>query len=650
MKKHLINLEPQKFIKFIFAAMTLRLGNMVALTLAMGSTGSTATATCTAACSNAAENMCSVYIAKASSPESPIPISFYSGIHYKSGEKVPVYDLGVHLVDFSEHNPTTPMDPRIMDLMWTPSELISQYEDSGGDNGLALISGMAFAGTDNPGVCNVRWHHDSVVLRYQSPSGSLDHRVDPMAGAISESFGLQMITTSDIVPGMEFFPFFGDSWFEAKEEEAESKPNVYTKANYEKADNILKEFAKLLDRHKDYFTEYPSKAQDYWSLIRDDIVTQPKVRQLLPKDNRKVSQYAATGTAILRHPDIHRSLDYLQTRGACADNLVMRPSTIQGAGRGAFAKRALTKGDVVAPMPLVKLHSDVLLMLDRDDHTGEVDPDSEVVGAQLLMNYVLGHSNTDYVFYPYGIGVNLINHATYGTDKTANVRLVWSEKEYHDQSYLSRPIQEIDNLFVHIMDVVALRDIQENEEIFLDYGSDFDAELKQHQSQFEPDPKAPPKAAVLNQKNEVVRTLKEQQNEPYPKFVSTICYVDDTSSKAVDWVNDNNKPRMALPEDLAFLDPDSPLKIFNVTWDATEIECQIIHRDDDDSELYVVRLLLGDENEDKPYIFDVPRWSLMFLDQEYQSPLHNPKAFRHYIEIPSDIFPKAWIDKDDQDE
>jgi hypothetical protein len=626
----------------------------------------------------ATEDVCAVYIAKASSVRSPIPISFYSGVKMNKGEHVPVPDIGIHLVDFVQQNPQTPLSASFLDIMWTPSELISQYEDMTGEGGLALPSGMAFSGTENPGVCNVRWDHSSVLHRYASkePTGSLDYRTDALAGAITEHFGLKMITTDDVEEGMEFFPFFGETWFESKEEEASEQPTVFTKASYEKADAILIDFAKLLTKHEEYFTEHTDKAQEYWTLIRDDVVTNPKIRLLLPQEHAKVSEHAATGTAILRNNDIKRPLDYLQTKGTCADNIVQKESTIRGAGRGGFAKRALSKGDDVAPVPLVRFLRESLLMLERDGMNG-VKQDSQVVAAQLAMNYVLGHPASNVVFFPYGMGVTLINHAIRGSGRSANVKMVWSDKEYHDKTYLDMDMNDILGKglseFVHVMDLVALRDIQEGEEFLLDYGAHFDYELTTFLAQFKPaGAEAAPKASTLNLLNQVFRTKEEQLTNPYPSKIETFCYVDDAAATNIDLTvsseeDESNpqdgdgetkavkpKPKMALPDDLTFLNSESDIKIYNISFDALEVECDVLVRDENvpgsDEPLYLVRLIHGHENEDKPYVVDMPQSSIIFLDQEYNSAMHNPEAFRHFIEIPTDIFPSGWMNSDDEED
>ena len=95
-----------------------------------------------------------------------------------------------------------------------------------------------------------------------------------------------------------------------------------------------------------------------------------------------------------------RSVAWIQKQGICLDNLKVGQSTIQEAGRGAFAARKLQKDEIIAPMPVVQITDrrslDVIKI--RENENGE-----EVIDRtqQLLLNYCIGHANSSLLLYPY---------------------------------------------------------------------------------------------------------------------------------------------------------------------------------------------------------------------------------------------------------
>jgi hypothetical protein len=89
------------------------------------------------------------------------------------------------------------------------------------------------------------------------------------------------------------------------------------------------------------------------------------------------------------------------------DNLIMGPSTIPHAGRGAFAKRKIRAGGLVSPAPLVQIPDKTIL--DMHKITFSLDDDGNkvfrrandiVIGQQLLLNYCYGHPRQFYAFLP----------------------------------------------------------------------------------------------------------------------------------------------------------------------------------------------------------------------------------------------------------
>ena len=67
--------------------------------------------------------------------------------------------------------------------------------------------------------------------------------------------------------------------------------------------------------------------------------------------------------------------------------------------------------------------------------------------------------------------------------------------------------------------------------------------------------------------------------------------------------------------------------------DPTTAEISAGFTDDDDFEFWIVE--------------NVPRRAIEYFDLKYKSGMFHPHAFRHEIELPDDMIPEAWRDRDD---
>ena len=89
-------------------------------------------------------------------------------------------------------------------------------------------------------------------------------------------------------------------------------------------------------------------------------------------------------TALAKKQLIPRTIDWIMSEGKCLDNLVPNISTLQDAGKGAFAQRFIPKGSIVVPAPVLQIaDASELNMYDFDTN--------ERIATQLLMNYCFSH-------------------------------------------------------------------------------------------------------------------------------------------------------------------------------------------------------------------------------------------------------------------
>ena len=134
----------------------------------------------------------------------------------------------------------------------------------------------------------------------------------------------------------------------------------------------------------------------------------------------------------------YREVDWLKEHGWCVDYIDIRSSTIPNAGRGAFSKTTLHSGDVISPVPLQIFPNRKVF-----DMTSSIpNQHSQHQQQQLILNYCLQFQDSDIIVYPYGPGVNLINH----NHITPNVAFRWSNhpnNTLHHESWLDLSLNEL---------------------------------------------------------------------------------------------------------------------------------------------------------------------------------------------------------------
>eukprot|EP00957_Ditylum_brightwellii_P024289 1832127-Ditylum_brightwellii.AAC.1 len=174
-----------------------------------------------------------------------------------------------------------------------------------------------------------------------------------------------------------------------------------------------------------------------------------------------------------------------------------------------------------------------------------------------------------------------------------------------------------------MLEFVAARDIDDGEEIFINYGKGWEKAWDKYVKDWEPDP-YDQNYVPLSTLNEhpTVLTSKEQETHPYPeevfiscyfKFYSGIEYKKDTPYK---WIE---------TEDL-----------FN--YQSNSYPCTILSRDE--SNHYTVKL-----DKTEHILWNLPRKAIEFSHHKYMSDQFIISLFRHEMEIPEEMFPEKWMDR-----
>jgi hypothetical protein len=480
---------------------------------------------------------------------------------------------------------------------------------------------------------------------------------------------------------MEIFINFGDDW---SHNAVQEDPDLATGTEYDRADEAI-------DRILAFFRKYEGEAsltaelrESMYAFLRSDVVnldadTEEKanqVRSLFPETAAGLQPYKDAGGS-LRHknPEIFRDTEWLRRHGSCIGHLRAGSSTIDHAGRGAFATRAVGRGDVVAPAPLVHIGDraelDMYALEALTDPTSgetrrvrqvsEEGTDTTKVSQQLYLNYCFGHMESTVLLCPFGPAVNFINHG--GPD--ANAKVVWSVAagDLHNATWLQadpRVLSDPEHSYAGLMfDIVATRAIGEEEEVTIDYGvgwqTAWDAHVKKVKEVKKDLGPWMPTALELNDIHHrhmpgtgfatPFKTSKEAQIESYPERVMTTCFAQSEE-----------------PSESSVEAPLDGEKIYNwsqkegTVWRGVSIRrCDILERKEmQDGENggeknynYTVRVHLemrSDEMSGTRVIQSVPHLAIRFADRPYQSDQSQGpfQPFRHYMEIPDTILPDAW--------
>jgi hypothetical protein len=288
--------------------------------------------------------------------------------------------------------------------------------------------------------------------------------------------------------------------------------------------------------------------------------TYPQVQRVLLLDDNDDNENKQNDIdfGVLYQEQSTRSISWLHDHGTCVDHIQVGKSTLEYAGSGAFAKRFLPKGTLIAASPLHHMFRNLTNMYtpiqnnhtknnnhttnknnNDNDTTNEYNQPVKRAGQQLLLNYCFGRIHeSSLLLCPYGPGVNFINH----NQTLTNVRVRWAADgtSSHNATWLSlTPIEMAWNYKISLgIDYVALKDIAKGDELFMDYGDAWEKAWWDHvqrwnrynppqgkSSFWSPSYQSAARFNAQLQRDEPLRTQEEQINDPYPSQLRLVCHM-----------------------------------------------------------------------------------------------------------------------------
>lgn len=479
----------------------------------------------------------------------------------------------------------------------------------------------------------------------------------PGAGASSIFHGRSFYAKKDIEPYSELYASYGDNYFATRDQYW----FVPMKSDYKKADHFMRRYLRMLyalvqkqmkhtttskDAPRSVVTDHKGFQSDLWNLVlsvRD--VFRERMMYALPGSNTTVAEMQMIlergGTAQKGYNATIKDAKWMEENGQCMDNIMDHVSDIPHAGRGAFAKRFIPKGGLVAPAPLIHVpHRSVLNMYSAVyDEKGEHmvrDVETGVVHRQLILNYCFGRSETELLLCPYGLLTGLINHST-----NPNTKVQWTNtSRMRHPDWLTKPVSEWGYEWHSGLsfDYVAIRDIEEGEEVTIDYGPEWELAWQIHVQQFEGNP---PRrdyrpAHELNQILDLNIPLWPSQFQG----VLMACRDDYFKMRGIH----NGKNRWARPYRRGIEHED----IFGDYY-----LCRAIQKDEKSNTYTVEVYESGKHDTSSPWfetyeervrliLFHMPADAFYFKDIAYERDSHQEWSFRHPMGLPDEVFPDIW--------
>lgn len=579
------------------------------------------------------DSKCTLYLAPSTLPLAGLGI--FTTVPKKEGEEVGRGDVFLPLFELDWHNelmlkyeddPSFHYFNPFSDYVWNGDSMGMGTEVESTDLGV-MAPGLDAAINCNLALINVGkatpvWD-----------DGGLHRSRDPGAGAITLYHnGTTPVVYRDIPAGGELFKFYGDSWFE-------SRPNLFhhlpLSEDYPRAQTLLESFGRLVgigkQAHPNSVRFTVELQRDLWKVVSDTPMPS-RTLNALPRKLEQAWLALQDDISAIYQPYAIRNEAYLEEHGKCFDHIRPGRSNIIQAGRGAFAARPLRQGTIISGSPLLHIpHFRLFYMYDfsKNETTDKWQRGDNVKGFQLKLNYCFGHNQSTLLLCPYGAGVNYINH----NQTLANVRVKWSQHGLtgHNDSWFNLTPPELESTYRPnlAMDYVALRDIQEGEELFMDYGNEFEESWRRHMINWKPLPSARSYVSA-HDFNIIVakaplRTEQEQNWDPYPSNLQLRCHPSI--------LNEGWRESMS----------DSVIQV----WPLDEIgySCRVLRRTyEDNADLYEVLVLQSHDagNATQHNRSGVPRHAMSFFDRPHTTDMHLRNAFRFPIMIPDDIFPQAW--------
>ena len=572
----------------------------------------------------------------------------------------------------------------------------------------ATVTGFGAAPNCHFSLLNVEEH----MAEYSIIPG-INRYNSPGAGASTPWYNRSSTALKELTAGSELFVDYGTAWFTSRRGDFQLVP---IPQDYISAQDFLKRYAQLLvdgstnpaDLVVDKMSLDESAQYDLWDIITNSFPYISRVKRALPRKHEDAVRAIHGNIQTIEEENSIRSVPYLKEHGKCMDNIVPKVSSIPHAGHGAFATRFISKNSLIAPAPVVHIvdgRSTVNMYNDAIGRLGNIvrDESTGPVTKQIILNYCFGHANSSLLLFPYSSNVAYINH--HPTEYNARVQWTTDFDFYHHTDWLNKSLEYLEEQWTSgmMLEYIALRDIQIDEEVLINYGDEWQRAWEEHVRQWQamspeydynnlthwtkPTTTNNGKGGYVRaeEMNTMIalRTIDEQLLDPYPHGLYIMCTVNvnhDTPYLhapllSVPYFKRNIDPAIDMRDD----SDDRHIHHCNITGRYEDSNADKLENDDDDEEdsnnkeyeydmgeyRYTIRIEVQkkvmdgsssssnddyDDDDDDGInsiteiheITNVPRSQITFVNSPYTSDVFLKNVFRHEMMLPDTIFPEAW--------
>lgn len=625
------------------------------------------------------QERCGLYLAPSSKPladdDQPERWGMYAGRDFKAQDMIGFPDVAINVHSFRDHNTEdgdedddereflSLLAQTVVGSLWQPDIAGADGELEEGESALLVPGAGLLSDYDNK-VYNADF--DARASYQRITVGDEPGQAHPGRGASSPFYNVMLRATDDILVGGEILLNFHADSTDKQGKQRELivdddgnilSDHVLAEEDYARIDQTVDQMLEFFKKHHDTIDD-AGKLQIYRFMTNDFMEAAvgsskaKKVKDILPVLPNGLEDVKQAGgikryDAMTKRGPRSKSIEWLELNGLCMDNIRPGPSTIPNAGRGAFASRKIQKGGIVAPSPLFLVPDKVSMQMFNlvEDEDGTVHRDDEIVrGHQLLYNYMYAHPKSTIGFIPAGAYVNLINHSS-----NPNSKIQWSKHYMHAQEYFQvSPVELINYESIGVvMEIVALRDIEEGEEITIDYGKEWQNAWEKHVASFEKKIASdqiasewPLRATDLNGlfQSKLIRTQEELKSNPYPVGIRVKVFAM-TDEEEADEDDDEEDDGDGSEEDPFIFTEPVDRTLYTGTF---LVEPIVLLRwvSEEGSEKFLYLIKYPDEaGKGFLYMTGVPQHAFVFVDEPNTGDHFVPEPFRHYIEIPDDVFP-----------
>lgn len=339
------------------------------------------------------------------------------------------------------------------------------------------------------------------------------NNIHPSIGSYSIYHNRRAMSSS-VNSGDELFVSYGEGYFLDKQYNY-----VPFQSTYNITDTLLKHHMLYSKPSISMLNNYTStnyyNKNELYDIVRNIIQTWDErlYNTLLPDYyDMMINLYDYNTTKYMHKKRSQRSIKKLEEDGICIDYVYVSDSTIPNIGRGLFSSKSFETNEIITTIPLIHIPNRTIFTIyngyykklsntiykkyyhnRRKRQLYHNTPYNEYkvnhsnpIHYQLLLNYCYGHNDSTILLCPYGVGTSLINHHT--DSNYINAKIVWSTKMNIHDEWLQQSISQWSNSTSTglAFDLIALRPIKHNEEIFINYGIEWENAWNTHVQNFIP--------------------------------------------------------------------------------------------------------------------------------------------------------------------